>query len=57
MALIVVMERTLHRANEAFDAQLRQKNSDWGVRDLESLEKLGQSVGLSLDGGCGDASK
>jgi SAM-dependent methyltransferase len=36
-------------SNEAFDAQLRQKNSDWGVRDLESLEKLGQSVGLSLD--------
>ena len=36
-------------SNEAFDAQLRQKNSEWGVRDLESLEQFGQSVGLSLD--------
>ena len=36
-------------SNESFDRQLRQKNSAWGVRDLESLEKLGQSVGLFLD--------
>ena len=36
-------------STESFDSQLRQQHSAWGVRDLESLEKLGQSIGLILD--------
>lgn len=32
--------------NAQFDAQLRAQNSDWGVRDLETVEALGEGLGL-----------
>ncbi len=35
-------------SNLAFDADLRQRNSSWGVRDLEALEELARGVGLEL---------
>ena len=36
-------------SNEAFDLRLREQNPDWGIRDLEDIEKLGVRVGLFLD--------
>ena len=36
-------------SNQAFDDSLRAQNPDWGVRDLEALETLAASHGLSLD--------
>jgi hypothetical protein len=35
-------------SNEAFDASLREGNPEWGVRDVETVEKLAEGVGLSL---------
>ena len=35
-------------SNAAFDASLRQGNSEWGVRDIEAVEKLAGQAGLSL---------
>ena len=35
-------------SNQAFDADLRQRDSSWGVRDLEALEELARGVGLEL---------
>jgi SAM-dependent methyltransferase len=35
-------------SNATFDASLRESNREWGVRDLEALEKLAGSVGLAL---------
>lgn len=39
-------------SNARFDAELRQLDPDWGVRDLEELEKVGASVGLALQECC-----
>ena len=36
-------------SNEAFDVRLREQNPDWGIRDLEDVEKLGERAGLFLD--------
>jgi SAM-dependent methyltransferase len=36
-------------SNEAFDAQLRSQNLDWGVRDLEDVEGLGHRSGFALE--------
>jgi SAM-dependent methyltransferase len=36
-------------SNEAFDADLRRRNPDWGVRDLEAVAELAGSHGLTLD--------
>jgi SAM-dependent methyltransferase len=36
-------------SNEAFDADLRRRNSDWGVRDLDEVAKLAENHGLRLD--------
>jgi SAM-dependent methyltransferase len=36
-------------SNEAFDAQLRARDPQWGVRDLEAVETLAQAAGLVLE--------
>jgi Protein of unknown function (DUF938) len=35
-------------SNAVFDSSLRDSNAEWGVRDVEALEKLAASVGLRL---------
>jgi Protein of unknown function (DUF938) len=35
-------------SNEAFDKRLRERDPEWGVRDVEAVEKLAASAGLSL---------
>jgi SAM-dependent methyltransferase len=37
-------------SNEAFDAQLKASNAEWGVRDLEAVEDAARSYGLCLEG-------
>jgi hypothetical protein len=36
-------------SNEAFDAQLRAANSEWGVRDLEAVAETARTEGLELE--------
>lgn len=33
-------------SNAAFDQDLRERNADWGIRDMDGLNELGDSVGL-----------
>jgi SAM-dependent methyltransferase len=35
-------------SNAVFDTSLRERNAEWGVREIEALEKLAGSVGLVL---------
>jgi hypothetical protein len=35
-------------SNEAFDASLRERNPEWGVRDLDDVERSAQQHGLAL---------
>ncbi len=35
-------------SNAAFDKSLRDQNGEWGVRDIEDLEKLAANAGLKL---------
>jgi hypothetical protein len=35
-------------SNAAFDNSLRDQNAEWGVRDIDDLEKLAASAGLKL---------
>lgn len=35
-------------SNAAFDAKLRSGNPDWGVRDIEDLQRVGDGLGLTL---------
>jgi SAM-dependent methyltransferase len=35
-------------SNAAFDESLRQGNPEWGVRDIEALERLAAGAGLAL---------
>src|SRR5436309_10651755 len=35
-------------SNEVFDASLRERNAEWGVRDIEALQNLAGSAGLAL---------
>lgn len=35
--------------NETFDRSLRQRNSSWGIRDLEEVTLLGDLEGFALD--------
>jgi SAM-dependent methyltransferase len=35
-------------SNAVFDTSLRQRDPEWGVRDIGDLEKLAESVGLTL---------
>ncbi len=34
-------------SNEAFDASLKSRNPDWGLRDLEAVTALAEAVGLA----------
>ena len=36
-------------SNESFDADLRDRNPDWGIRDLEAVVALGVGAGLMLE--------
>ena len=36
-------------SNEAFDQQLRARDPDWGVRDLEAVAEVARSRGLALE--------
>jgi len=36
-------------SNDAFDQQLRGRDPEWGVRDMEAVVALGASVGLVCD--------
>ena len=33
-------------SNAVFDASLHEKNAEWGVREIEAVEKLARRVGL-----------
>ena len=35
-------------SNAAFDSSLRERNAEWGVRNIEALEKLAAGAGLAL---------
>jgi len=37
-------------SNEAFDARLRAQNPEWGIRDLEDVERFADQAGLRLNG-------
>ena len=36
-------------SNEAFDADLRARNAEWGVRDLEAVEEIARGYGFVLN--------
>ena len=35
-------------SNAVFDTSLRERDAEWGVRDVGDVEKLAESVGLAL---------
>ena len=35
-------------SNQAFDRNLRDRNPIWGLRDLDAVVAIGQSVGFSI---------
>jgi hypothetical protein len=35
-------------SNAVFDSSLRDRDAEWGVRDIDDLKKLGEGVGLNL---------
>lgn len=37
-------------SNAVFDTSLRERDAEWGVRDIAEVEKLAESVGLKLGG-------
>ena len=41
-------ERETAPSNEAFDAQLRRQNPEWGLRDLEAVASAAERTGLDL---------
>ncbi|NIE87640.1 DUF938 domain-containing protein, partial [Burkholderia sp. Tr-860] len=36
-------------SNAEFDAQLRARDAEWGVRDLEAVVALAEAAGLELE--------
>jgi SAM-dependent methyltransferase len=40
---------TTAESNEAFDADLKARNADWGLRTVEAVTTAGQAVGLRFD--------
>lgn len=40
--------RHTSESNERFDASLQERDSRWGVRDLQDVERLAQAQGMSL---------
>jgi hypothetical protein len=42
------MDRETAPSNEAFDAQLRRRNPEWGLRDLEAVVSVAKQNGLDL---------
>ncbi len=42
------LDRESAPSNEAFDAQLRRQNPEWGLRDLEAVVKVAEENGLRL---------
>ncbi|AOO83033.1 DUF938 domain-containing protein [Bosea vaviloviae] len=40
--------RTLEPSNAAFDASLRSRNPDWGLRDLDEVAALAKEAGFSV---------
>jgi hypothetical protein len=41
-------ERETAPSNEAFDAQLRGRNPEWGLRELEAVVSAAKQTGLDL---------
>ena len=37
-------------SNAVFDTSLRERDAEWGVRDIADVEALAESVGLKLGG-------
>ena len=35
-------------SNAVFDSSLRERDAEWGVRDIADLERLAESAGLAL---------
>jgi SAM-dependent methyltransferase len=44
-----VREEAVSPGNESFDADLRARNPDWGIRWLHDVQAQAESVGLSLE--------
>jgi len=42
-------DEPLAPSNAAFDSDLRNRNADWGIRNLEAVAELAASTGLMLD--------
>ncbi|CAN5400870.1 DUF938 domain-containing protein [soil metagenome] len=42
-------EAPLAPSNAAFDADLKARNPDWGIRDLDTVAAAADTLGLSLD--------
>ena len=42
------MAQNTASSNAAFDKSLRDNNPEWGVRDIDDLEKLARNAGIML---------
>ena len=45
----IVAGRLTSESNQAFDADLRQRNPTWGLRSLETIEAAAEQAGLRLN--------
>jgi len=48
----IVDDEPLAPSNAAFDADLRMRDSRWGLRSLEQIQRAAQAAGLMLAGRC-----